>query len=129
MKQGNIISQTQFANLTGFTRRQFTVLLAGLLAPAGFVRALGQSLASSSKPSGSVLKPGMIVYADSGNAIQGGFIMGVDPVTREQFVIASGELLRMPFDVVFDVSGALIVPILAGFFESTWKLRTKYHCG
>src|SRR5882762_5367068 len=36
----------------------------------------------------SVLKPGDIVFADSGNAIQGGFIIKVDPDTGEQTVIS-----------------------------------------
>jgi len=37
------------------------------------------------------LKPGDIIYADSGNGIDGGSIIKVDPDTGEQTVISSGR--------------------------------------
>ena len=55
------------------------------------------------------LRPGEIIYADSGNAVQGGFIIKVDPVTGNQSVIASGGNLVRPFDVKLDAHGQLIV--------------------
>src|SRR6185503_5554801 len=55
------------------------------------------------------LKPGDIVYADSGNAIDGGFIIKVDPSSGEQTVIASGGYLSNPFDVAVAANGQLVV--------------------
>jgi len=55
------------------------------------------------------LKPGDIVYADSGNALEGGFIIKVDPDTGSQTVISSGGNLVRPFDVKLDAQGQLIV--------------------
>jgi sugar lactone lactonase YvrE len=55
-----------------------------------------------------VLKPGDILYADSGNAIEGGFIVKVDPQTGEETVVASGGYLRMPFAVTVDANGQVI---------------------
>src|SRR6266542_3339292 len=52
--------------------------------------------------SASALKAGDIIYADSGNAIDGGFIIKVDPNSGQQTVIASGGNLSGPFDVAID---------------------------
>ena len=57
---------------------------------------------------GGTLKPGDIIYADSGNGIDGGSIIRVDPDTGEQTVISSGRNLIRPFDVVFDDQGQII---------------------
>jgi len=53
--------------------------------------------------------PGDIVYADSGNAIEGGFIIKVDSKTLKQTVLASGDKLRMPFGVVIDTNGQIVI--------------------
>jgi len=55
------------------------------------------------------LKPGDIIYADSGDAIQGGFVIKVDPATGEQSVISSGGYLQMPFEPVVDAMGHIVV--------------------
>jgi len=65
-------------------------------------RALGQSL-------GVPLKQGDIIYADSGDAIEGGFIIKVDPDTGAQSVISSGGYLQMPFEPVIDATGQIVV--------------------
>jgi sugar lactone lactonase YvrE len=54
------------------------------------------------------LQAGDIIYADSGNAIEGGFIVKVDPDTGEQTVLSSGGDLIRPFDVVLDAQGQII---------------------
>ena len=58
------------------------------------------------------LAPGTIVYTDSGDAIQGGFIVSVDPQTLQETIVSTGDYLgRMgyPMGVVFDRNGQLIV--------------------
>src|SRR5882724_1763407 len=54
------------------------------------------------------LNPGDIVYTDSGDAINGGFVIKVDS-NKVQTVIASGGNLRMPFGVVVDSNGQIMV--------------------
>jgi len=55
------------------------------------------------------LKPGDIVYADSGDAIQGGFLIKVDPLSGQKLVLSSGGFLQAPFDPVIDATGQIIV--------------------
>src|SRR5258706_13928024 len=55
------------------------------------------------------LNPGDIVYTDSGDAINGGFVIKVDPNTGVKTVIASGGNLRMPFGVAVDSNGQIVV--------------------
>jgi hypothetical protein len=65
--------------------------------------------AALSQIAGTQLHPGDIVYADSGNGIDGGFVIKVDPATHEQMVIASGGNLQMPYGVVVDSNGQIVV--------------------
>ena len=62
-----------------------------------------------SQASGVQLHPGDIVYADSGNAIDGGFVIKVDPATHEQTVIAKGVNLQMPYGIAVDSNGQIVV--------------------
>lgn len=55
------------------------------------------------------LNPGDIVYADSGNAVEGGFIVKVDGATGAQSVVSSGGSLEAPFDVAINRDGTIIV--------------------
>jgi len=58
------------------------------------------------------LAPGDIVYTDSGDAIQGAFIVKLDPQTRQETVISRGGYLGSwgyPVGVVVDRNGQLIV--------------------
>src|SRR6266446_3828500 len=78
-----------------------------------FVITLLSGLAMESRASSQVpavqLNPGDIIYTDSGDAINGGFVIKVDPNTKVQTVIASGGNLRMPFGVVVDSNGQIMV--------------------
>src|SRR5262245_26323552 len=58
---------------------------------------------------GMKLNPGDIVYADSGDAIQGGMIIRVDAQSGQQTVISSGVNLRLPFVPVIDGTGRIVV--------------------
>jgi sugar lactone lactonase YvrE len=58
---------------------------------------------------GAKLQPGDIIYADSGNAVDGGFVIKVDPATGQKSVISSGANLRLPFDLVVDAQGQILV--------------------
>jgi sugar lactone lactonase YvrE len=58
---------------------------------------------------GAKLQPGDIIYADSGNAIDGGFVIKVNPATGQKSVISSGASLRLPFDLVVDAQGQILV--------------------
>ena len=55
------------------------------------------------------LKSGDIIYADSGDAIAGGFVIKVDGKTGAQTVVSSGRLLRQPFGVVIDSENQIVV--------------------
>ena len=77
-----------------------TGLLSGLFLQGN--PAFGQTI-------GTQLHPGDIVYADSGNGVDGGFVIKVDPATHEQTVIASGGNLQMPYGVVVDSNGQIVV--------------------
>jgi hypothetical protein len=56
-----------------------------------------------------VLQPGCIIYGDSGDAIQGGFIIGVDPHSGQEWVISSGNHLRSPAYLSSSDDGQLLV--------------------
>jgi sugar lactone lactonase YvrE len=55
------------------------------------------------------LKPGDIIYADSGGGVHGGCIMKVDPESGAQTVISTGDNLVTPFGVALDSSGRIVV--------------------
>src|SRR5438105_8281202 len=93
----------------GISRRDFTKSLIAFLAPGALIRALGQSLPSAGMSQSNIPKPGSIIYVDSGDAIKGGIIIAVDPVTHEQTELAAGKLLRTPFAPLLDAQGDLIV--------------------
>jgi streptogramin lyase len=69
----------------------------------------GQESTGRSQTLGTKLNPGDIVYADSGNAIDGGFIIKVDRNTRQETIISSGGYLQLPFAPVIDAMGQIIV--------------------
>src|ERR1041384_775111 len=58
---------------------------------------------------GVTLNAGDIVYADSGDAINGGYVLKVDPTTHDVSVISHGGFLSLPFDVVVTANGQVIV--------------------
>jgi len=55
------------------------------------------------------LYPGDIVCADSGDALHRGLIIKIEPHTGAQTVISSAGHLRMPFGLVIDARGRIIV--------------------
>ncbi|PWU12070.1 MAG: hypothetical protein C5B50_22200 [Verrucomicrobia bacterium] len=59
--------------------------------------------------SAAVLKPGDIVYTDSGDAVHGGYVIKVDPGTGQKTIISSGNLLRNPLGVAILPNGQLVV--------------------
>ena len=104
-----IINQNRSARFAGIPQRQRVIALAALLCGASALGIFAQEPSAIAKTANGKLKPGDIVYADSGNAIEGGFLIKVDPNTGEQTVISSGGNLIQPFDVAFDARGQIIV--------------------
>jgi len=64
---------------------------------------------SLAQSSASQLKPGDIVYTDSGDAVHGGFIIKVDPATGEKSVVSSGAYLQNPFGALIETTSQIIV--------------------
>jgi len=104
------IQQFGLAKVAGRSRPGFFASIMGTLLTALSLGIFAQNPGSRFlNNSGSRLEPGDIVYVDSGDAIQGGFVIKVDGQTREKSVISSGGLLRLPFGVVIDAEGQIIV--------------------
>ncbi len=89
-------------------------LAAAILLGFSMLNAFAQTHRPAFPLVGSKLNPGDIISADSGNAIDGGFIIKVDPNTAEQTVVSSGGLLSLPFDPTIDPAGAIIVSDTSG---------------
>ena len=87
--------------LAGVSRRGLLASLFGLLAA---ITAYGAQAQESAR-----LQPADIVYVDSGDAVLGGLVIKVDGRTHEKYVISAGGLLQMPFGVVIDEDGRIIV--------------------
>src|SRR5580765_366611 len=109
MKNNEIISSTELAIIAGASQNAFSAFLSAFLAATVVLGASPHVTQSLSNPGLHTLKPQDIVYADSGNAIDGGFVIKVDPATGGQTVISSGGYLQMPFDPVIDVNGQIVV--------------------
>jgi len=109
MKHNKIIAYTKLAIIAGASRSAFSAFLTAALAAVIVLGASAQVTQSLSNPGLHMLKPGDIVYADSGNAIDGGFVIKVDPATGERTVISSGGYLQMPFAPVIDANGQIVV--------------------
>jgi hypothetical protein len=112
MKQDKTCSPDNPANLANASRRQFILPLITVLTTTVTLGAFAHEHRVFSNSAGAKLKPGDIVYTDSGHAMRGGFINKVDHVTGEQSVISSGGYLGFfgyPIDVAFDRNGQLIV--------------------
>src|SRR5439155_657893 len=103
------IHQAGPARLAGIVRRRVLTALMAILAVGLSLAETQAQVGQSPKNSSAKLQPGDIVYVDSGDAIDGGFVVKVDPATGEKTVIASGGLLQLPFGVVIDANGQLVV--------------------
>ncbi len=97
------------ATVAGTARSKFSAFWTALLTAVIVLSALGHVRQAFSQAAGALLEPGDIVYADSGNAIEGGFIIKIDSATGEKTVVSSGGYLQMPFDLVITAEGKIIV--------------------
>jgi len=88
-------------------------LLVACLLTAGSLSAVQRQPAPALGATGT-LNPGDIIYADSGNAVDGGIIVKVEPVGGAQTVIAEGGFLIHPFDPILDSNGQIMVSDTAG---------------
>ena len=59
--------------------------------------------------SGFKLNPGDILYADSGNALDGGFVIKLDANSGQETVLSSGGFLQLPFAPLIDSTGQIVV--------------------
>ena len=100
---------TRPANPLGRSRIGFFVFPIAVLAVLNFLTAPAQGSQDPAGITRAKLRPGDILYADSGNGVDGGFIIKVDPNSGEQTVISAGGNLISPFDVALDAQGQLIV--------------------
>ena len=75
----------------------------------GMLVALGTSAQQRGETIVTELKTGDIIYADSGNAIEGGCIIKVDAHTGQQSVISAGGNLIQPLAVTLDDQDGIVV--------------------
>ena len=109
------MSQTsEAARSAPVSRREFVASLGKMLSAAASFGIVAQTFGSSGPESGTNLEPGDYVCTDSGNAIEGGFVLNVDHITHDLTVIASGGYLKNPYGVVIDASGQIIVSDTSG---------------
>src|SRR5260370_662595 len=105
-----IIVQNKPANFAGTSRQtKLAAFRTAFLTVAMTLAAFVQQPRAFSETPGVKLNPGDIVYTDSGNAIDGGFVIKVDANTGAKTVLASGGFLQLPFGVVVDASGQIVV--------------------
>lgn len=109
MTNGKIILRNWRAGSVGIPRRRAMLLLAIVLFAGTVFDAVSKEALNRIDTAETVLRPGDYVYVDSGNAIDGGYVIRVDPATGERMVISVGGLLNMPFDVVVTPQGQIIV--------------------
>src|SRR5262245_23199233 len=109
MTTNKIIQQFRLTKLASVSRRNFFAPLIGIFVAMFTLGTLAQAPTAFRQRTGLKLQPGDLLYVDSGDAIRGGFVIKVNPFTGEKTVIASGGLLRMPFGVVIDANGQIIV--------------------
>src|SRR6266702_4058514 len=109
MKNNKITSYIKSALVAGTSRSAFSASLTAVLAATVVLGASAQVTQNLSYSALHTLQPGDIVYADSGNAVDGGFVIKVDPATGQKTVISSGAYLHLPFDLVIDALGQIIV--------------------
>src|SRR5436189_3867608 len=98
-------------SLPVFTASRCGALLQAMGLAAGFAvaAALSESSALAGQSVNRKLNPGDIIYADSGDAVHGGFIIKIDASSGEQTVLSSGGYLQLPFDPVVDATGEITV--------------------
>src|SRR5947209_46733 len=102
MRQNSMAHGSGAARSARLSRREFVASLGKLLSATAGFGALAEAFGSSGPDSGVGLEPGDYVCTDSGNAIEGGFVLKVNMATRQLDVITSGGYLQMPYGVVID---------------------------
>jgi len=108
MKQNIYPTQNRPATITGFRKLAFSI--GSLLLTVTLAQAVNPLADTELAPI--QLNPGDIIRTDSGDAIQGGFILKVDPQTGQETVLSQGGHLGFfgyPMGVAFDRAGQLIV--------------------
>jgi len=81
---------------------------------AGMLLFAGAACLAEPLPKRPALQPGDILYADSGDAINGGFVIRIDPGTGQQSVVSSGGFLVQPFDLILTEDGSIVVSATSG---------------
>jgi sugar lactone lactonase YvrE len=109
MKPNKTVPNHPSARVAGTSRSVFSAIVAALLMAALTAAARSQHFSPKHSRALPWLKPGDIVYADSGDALDGGFIIKVDGATGDSMVLCSGGYLQTPFDLVVDRRGQIIV--------------------
>lgn len=68
----------------------------GFAALLVFLGSLALASTAFGQNPGFKLNSGDILYVDAGNAVDGGFLIKVDPISHQQTVLSSGGLLQLP---------------------------------
>src|SRR2546423_3265563 len=97
MRANKMLHASGAVRSTPVSRREFVASLGKMLTAAASFGIVAQTLGSSGPESGTNLEPGDYVCTDSGNAIEGGFVLNVDHITHDLTVIASGGYLKNPY--------------------------------
>ncbi|HTL54028.1 MAG TPA: hypothetical protein VL361_00055 [Candidatus Limnocylindrales bacterium] len=95
--------------LTRHSRRNSQIAVSGLTALLVILGSVVWESTGFGQTPGTKLNPGDILYVDSGNTVDGGFVIKVDPISHQETVLSSGGLLQMPFAPLIDSNGQIIV--------------------
>ena len=107
-RENQMIEQTNSAKQAGKNLRHFVVkMLFVAVIMIGLFGLMALKAAPMIHAPTTILKPGCILYTDSGNAIVGGAVIMLDPVSDVRTIIASG--LDLPLYLAIDSNGHLIV--------------------
>lgn len=106
MQINSLVHLLEPVGLTRHSRRNVSIAFIGLL---GILCSVVLGATAFGQTSASKLNPGDILYADSGNTVDGGFIIKVDPNTGQETVLSSGGLLQLPFAPLIDSTGQIVV--------------------
>src|SRR6266404_2954773 len=112
MNKTQIIPQKQPLALAGLSRHHSFRSLLALCTATVFLPLVGHESKTFGQTVGANLKSGDIVYSDSGDAIQGGFIFKLDPQSGQRSILSQGGYLGFfgyPNGVAIDSNGQVIV--------------------
>jgi hypothetical protein len=109
MTHDKVIHQTPPAGIAGISRRQFAAPLLALLTATIVLGTNAQETKPITHSGATNLMPGDILCTDSGDAIQGGFVLKVDQGTGQETAISHGGYLSLPFGIVVGPDHRIIV--------------------